>query len=440
MDTLSEAAQLLLLAAQDLNLPTLRSILKSQSPNVQDPTTLQTPLHLAILACKGQSTNRPTNGASNGTTSPTSNGTSSIPNITDELSLPPLLKAEKILPLLLQNGAIWNSLDTNNETPGCIANRLKLTSLYDIMVDAGVRAELLFGSLGDYMTLGGDDSEEEEEDDVEEVMDTDEVVDTTDIQKDDKGVLEDGEEVPELVPTERTALEKAGEEDIPVTSEEYLSSNLEIDDDKILDQDKNGVMMSWETSIMSQTVSLLLPPPSTNPKILNIGFGMGIIDSLFQSHQPSSHHIIEAHPQIIQKLASHPISTTPGVVIHAGRWQDVLPKLVDEGTITFDAIYFDTFAEDYSQLKLFFTEYVISLLEPNGHFGFFNGLGADRQIAYDVYKKVVEIDLLEAGLETEWHEVAVDSKKMEGEGEWKGVRRKYWDLEKYWLPVCKFIG
>ncbi|KAF3928090.1 hypothetical protein AA313_de0202951 [Arthrobotrys entomopaga] len=238
MDTLSEPAQLLLLAAQDLNLPTLRSILRSQSPNVQDPSTLRTPLHIAILACEGQNQSHANGSTSNGITTTTTsdqnnNGTSSI---TDELSLPPLTKAEKTLSLLLQNGAIWNSLDVNNETPGCIAHRLKLDSLYGIMVDAGVRAELLFGSLGDYMTLGDNDSDDEEDQEGEEVMDTDEVVDITDV-KNDKG-LEDGEEeAPELISTERTPLEKAGEENIPVTSEEYLSSNLEIDDDRILDED-----------------------------------------------------------------------------------------------------------------------------------------------------------------------------------------------------------
>lgn len=302
------------------------------------------------------------------------------------------------------------------------------------MVDAGVRAELLFGRLDGYMALDDDDDEEDEEIEEGDVIDI-----SVDGQKD----VEEGEEAPELISTEQTALEKATEEAIPVTSDVYLSSTLSIDDDKILDEDKNGVMMSWESHIMSLTVKHLLTPPTpTGPKILNIGYGMGIIDSYFQSSSPppSSHHIIEAHPQILQKLSTSPISQNPNVTIHSGKWQEILPKLVNDGDVTFDAIYFDTFAEDYSQLKLFFTEYVIALLNPEGKFGFFNGLGADRQIAYDVYKKVVDIDLLEAGLETEWVEVEVDSKKMEGDGEWKGVRRKYWDLEKYWLPVSRFIG
>ncbi|KAK6348672.1 Arginine N-methyltransferase 2 [Orbilia javanica] len=438
--SVSTEAQSLLLAAADHNILLLRSLLKSQTPNVQDPATLRTPLHLAIAAFETNpslltSSQEPTANGNH------QNGNGVPPTSTDELSLPPLTRATKTLELLLQNGAIWNSLDVNNETPGCIAYRLGLTSLYEVMVDAGVRAELLFGRLDGYMALDDDD---EDEDDDEELEEGDVIDISVEGQKEeDKAQGDEGEEAPELVSTEQTALDKATEEAIPVTSDVYLSSTLSIDDEKILDEDKNGVMMSWESNIMSLTVqNLLTPPTPAGPKVLNIGYGMGIIDSYFQSSTPapSSHHIIEAHPQILEKLSTSPISKQPGVIIHAGRWQEILPKLVNDGDVTFDAIYFDTFAEDYSQLKLFFTEYVIALLNPEGKFGFFNGLGADRQIAYDVYKKVVDIDLLEAGLETEWVEVEIDSKKMEGDGEWKGVRRKYWDLEKYWLPVSRFIG
>ena len=109
--------------------------------------------------------------------------------------------------------------------------------------------------------------------------------------------------------------------------------------------------------------------------------------------------------------------------------------LVEAGEY-FDAIYFDTFAEEYDALKTFFSEYVVALLEgENGRFGFFHGLGADRRVSYDVYTKVVEIDLKEIGLETRWEEVAIEI----GDEEWGGVRRKYWDVGNvYKLPICTF--
>ena len=52
-------------------------------------------------------------------------------------------------------------------------------------------------------------------------------------------------------------------------------------------------------------------------------------------------------------------------------------------------------------------------------FGFFHGLGADRQICYDVYTKVAEVHLSDAGLDVDWIDVDVDMKNMHETG--KGV-------------------
>ena len=53
------------------------------------------------------------------------------------------------------------------------------------------------------------------------------------------------------------------------------------------------------------------------------------------------------------------------VSVHEGRWQDVVSQLAEQGCV-FDAIYFDTFAEEYKALKTFFQDYVITLLEQEG--------------------------------------------------------------------------
>lgn len=286
---------------------------------------------------------------------------------------------------------------------------------------------------------------------------------------------------PRLVPES----DKEVQDDNPadVNSERYLQSQLTFEHDRILDEDHNGVMMAWEDEIMKKTADLLcgsshdpsnpLPPPpppskvegdeslmsrseddlSTNKdgkdiergknqrernlRILNVGYGMGIIDTYFQSyffpnntpttnsttvltnsshtnnsHPTSSssaaaaeeeeekekkeegirsHHIIEAHPSILARMNTPQggkWNEKPGVVIHQGRWQDILPRMVEHGMM-FDVIYFDTFAEDYAALKSFFREYVVALLEPRaGRWSFFNGLGADRRVCYDVYTKV----------------------------------------------------
>ena len=377
--------------------------------------------------------------------------------------------------LLLENGAIWNDLDHEGMTPGCYAHKFGLAELYEVMVDAGVRAELLLGRLGGWVRLGdgdgdgdGDEDGDEEEGEEEERGEERERGrgrgdgQATKVEKD-----ENKEEDEKRLAQNYTTGEGSPEwSDLTaVTSPEYLSSRLTYQEDRLVDSSSNGVMMAWETDIMKQTAALLLSPfsgatnantsttansttsitpPPQGPRILNIGFGMGIIDSLFRSHgpPPSKHTIIEAHTDV---LCTHLHATStwakdPTIEIIPKLWQDALPELIspaDGGPPrTYDIIYFDTFAEPYSSLRDFFTEYVPLLLDPlRGRFSFFNGLGADRKISYDVYRKVAELDLFEAGLETEWSVVKVPD--LVACGEWEGIRRRYWCLDEYWLPVCR---
>lgn len=388
-------------AAADHDIDRLQSLLDTATfegckpVDVQEPEHGYTPLHAAIASCKGQEV---ANGDSDDSES----------------------KAYETVKVLFENGAIWNQLDRNNETPGCIARRLGLTALYQAMVDAGVRAELLLNRLDEYEEL-------------EDLEDEDEVVELT--PQDDSDT-----EAPELVvttaegnsaPVEDKAMDESSDQ---VESKAYLSSALSFNDNKLLDESQNGVMMAWESGIMSRSADALITSPGL--KILNIGFGMGIIDTHIQSHanKPAEHHIVEAHSDVLKDLKEKGWQNKPGVIIHEGKWQDVLPNLVAEGH-TFDAIYHDTFAESYQDFKEFFSEQLIGLLEQGGKWSYFNGMGADRQISYDVYQKIVEIDLMEAGFDVEWTDIDLpDLGKA-----WEGVKRKYWNVEQYRLPVCKFM-
>jgi type IV protein arginine methyltransferase len=58
-------------------------------------------------------------------------------------------------------------------------------------------------------------------------------------------------------------------------------------------------------------------------------------------------------------------------------------------------------------------------------------------MASDFVLQVVELDLFEAGFDTEWEEVSVPD--LNESGEWEGVRRKYWVLDRYKLPICRFL-
>ncbi|KAF2845400.1 arginine N-methyltransferas-like protein [Plenodomus tracheiphilus IPT5] len=402
--------QSILLAAAHHDTASLRNLLRNSSANVQDAETGFTPLHAAIAACEPdeEDDTAKVNGDGHGVT----DGTVKGPQQEIEAAV-------KTMKLLFENGAIWNDLDANGETPGCVAHRLSLKELYELCVDAGVRAELLLSRMAEYQLLG--DAESDEEDD----------------QDDDEEVDEATQDIEVLDITQEDA---PGDES--TENPNYLSSHLTFDRDRLVDDAGNGVMMEWERTLMQRSAELLVP--TTGLRVLNVGHGMGIIDSIFQDKEPKAHHIIEAHPDVVKRMKEQGWDKKPGVVIHEGTWQQVVPGLVEQGLL-FDAIYFDTFAEEYAALREFFSEYVIGLLDPavgqegnSGKFGFFCGMGADRQVVYDVYNKIAEMDLFEAGFDTEWETVPIPD--LDEQGEWEGLRRKYWVLKDYKLPTCSFIG
>ncbi|KAF2008453.1 arginine N-methyltransferas-like protein [Aaosphaeria arxii CBS 175.79] len=434
------STQSILLASAHHDISALRNLLRNTSANVQDAETGFTPLHAAIAACEeddddneeGQESAQPAASDAGSKVNGHTNGVQEQqeqqePELSEQRKKE-LDAAVKTVRLLFENGAIWNDLDINGETPGCIARRLGLDELYEMCVDAGVRAELLLSRLEEYQLIGDDDSEEDEDEDEEEGEGVE-----AEEEDDDRTVERVTQSVNDVA---------LAEGDESTQNPAYLSSTLTFDRDRLLDESSNGVMMEWETTLMRRSAERLLPTEGL--RVLNVGHGMGIIDGIFQSKSPKAHHIIEAHPDVVKRMKEQGWHEKTGVVVHEGRWQDVVPRLVEEGEL-FDAIYFDTFAEDYKALREFFTEYVIGLLDPaggsdgeGGKFGFFNGMGADRQICYDVYGKIVEIDLLEAGFDIEWE--TIDVPDLDADGEWEGVRRKYWVLDKYRLPTCNFMG
>lgn len=343
--------QSLLLAAAHHDIASLKNLLGTAPASVQDAETGLTPLHAAIAACEEDGIESCSDGD-------TTN------NLSRERKEEPESAVETVR-ILFQNGAIWNDLDLNNETPGCLARRLGLERIYGVVVDAGVRAELLLSRLDEYQELDND-SEDDNEEEAEEEKKA--AKNSTEIEE---------EKTEEIVPQESTTIDPSANND------DYLKNTIEITDTTILDSAANGVMMDWETPLMERHAELLCQQPGL--RVLNIGHGMGIIDRFFQSHSPETHHIVEAHPDVLRRMHENGWHEKPGVVIHEGKWQDILPTL---GNIVFDAIYFDTFAEEYKALREFFSEWVVQFLDSEGKMSFFNGMGADRQVCYDVYTKV----------------------------------------------------
>ncbi|OBZ86680.1 Protein arginine N-methyltransferase 2 [Choanephora cucurbitarum] len=232
------------------------------------------------------------------------------------------------------------------------------------------------------------------------------------------------------------ALKKAfGDEDDEdearaIANEAYLSQKLHYDDNKLMDENNDAVMMGWEGPLMVEHAKVMCPKEGLN--VINVGFGLGLIDTELQKYKPKNHYIIEAHPDVYAYMLEQGWDKKPGVKILFGRWQEMVPQL----DITFDGIFFDTYGEFYDDLRAFH-ECVPNIMNEDGLYTWFNGLGATNQFFQDIYCQVSEIDLREFGLSTEYVEMPIDT--WAEQGVWDGVRQKYWVLDTYKLPLCKFL-
>lgn len=171
-------------------------------------------------------------------------------------------------------------------------------------------------------------------------------------------------------------------------------------------------------------------------KVLNVGFGLGIIDNLFQnlSTPPALHVIVEPHSDVLAHMKEQGWYDKKGVSILEGKWQDCIASGALQGFGKFDIIYTDTFSENYSELHTFFKHLRDLLVSSESRFSFFNGLGATNALFYDVYTRLSELHLADAGADVVWSYVDVSAQK--DEERW-GETRKYFSLPIYHLPIAK---
>lgn len=165
-----------------------------------------------------------------------------------------------------------------------------------------------------------------------------------------------------------------------ITEQEYLNSDLTFTEDKILTPEGFEVMMEWERPIMERSAEIVC---HNHGDVLNVGFGMAIIDSAIQCCGVTSHTIIEAHPQVVRR-AEQWARDKKAVTIIPSTWQNALESLKP-----FDGIYFDTIMPPVIP----FLKHAPSILKKNGILSHF-------QYNLDVRKLVVMIrDDLEFGIE-----------------------------------------
>ncbi|CAO3623849.1 unnamed protein product [Cunninghamella blakesleeana] len=282
---------------------------------------------------------------------------------------------KEMVEYLLSERHPYNVVDKSEVTAGELALQNKHMDVYERLVDEGVRSELLIRAM--------------------------------------KRIFKEDEE----------------EDDNVVPNEDYLNQKLHYDDNKLMDENNDAVMMGWEGPLMVEHAKVMCPKEGLN--VLNVGFGLGLIDDELQKYNPKNHFIIEAHPDVYAHMKELGWDKKPGVTILFGRWQDVVPTL----TTTFDGIFFDTYGEFYDDLRAFHIA-VPKILKKDGIYTWFNGLGATNQFFHDIYCRVSEVDLHDIGLDTEYTDMDIPT--ADEKGVWDGVRQRYWVLEKYKLPICKF--
>lgn len=109
-----------------------------------------------------------------------------------------------------------------------------------------------------------------------------------------------------------------------VRNAQYLQERLVFSEGRILDHEQGAVMMQWEKALMESHAQAIC---QQGGDILNIGFGLGLVDSAIQSRSVTSHTIVEAHPDVLKRMEEGGWMGKDNVRVVRGRWQDVLPQL-----------------------------------------------------------------------------------------------------------------
>lgn len=217
----------------------------------------------------------------------------------------PLMEAAKAGNLalcqhLLETGAPWNAVDRQGQCAGNYATLCEQWAIVNLLVEWGTRAELILGAIERNSRDNGTNSG-----------------------------------------PSSSSFSNEPVEHAPSTKPDYLRQRLQYTDDgqALLDADNDAVMMEWERPLMKAHAQVLMDGPGK--RVMNIGFGMGIIDSALQELQPELHIIVEAHPDVYKRMLASGWDKRPNVRICFGKWQDCLPQLITEG-VQLDAVFYDT--------------------------------------------------------------------------------------------------
>lgn len=138
-------------------------------------------------------------------------------------------------------------------------------------------------------------------------------------------------------------------------------------DGRLMDEVGQAVMMEWERPIMEQAAEIIT---RKGGRVLNVGFGMGIIDSEIQKYPVDEHWIIEPHIDVFTKMMNDGWHLKPNVKILHGDWQWFMKYLPQ-----FDGIYIDT----WDEVIYDFLKNTPNMLKNDGVLCFFNNPRGDEQ-------------------------------------------------------------
>jgi len=335
---------------------------------------------------------------------------------------------------LLVAGHAWNAVDDSYVSAGELAKQNGHEIVYEILLQAGIRTELLLSLIEAQM-----EDEDVAEDEVSEFDAEGNPLNPSTFSSSSAPLVSDlaSYSAQSSAPSAQTAPQHVSSSSSS-SNAEYLGMPLQYSPGgtRLLDADKNAVMMDWEGGLMREHARILCERPEMTDRselhIMNVGFGLGLVDEAIQSFKPARHTIIEAHPDVYAKMLRDGWAQRPGVKILFGRWQDFLMNGELE---SYDGIFWDTFGEHYRDQKVFH-DAVPMLLKPEGIFSFFNGLGGTNQFFHDVYCRIVEMEFAELGFTTEYVQMDMDTSSP---ALWEGVKRRYWSLDKYNLPIIRAL-
>ena len=304
------------------------------------------------------------------------------PTFSDADGVTPLMCAAEgghipLIVVLLEAGAPWNAQDKDGHTAGEYATGSGNREVMPVLLDWAVRSELILSATSGRtrsQAQGGPNSNDE------------------------------------------------------AVNSDYLGQKLRYEDGKLMDEDGEAVMMGWEAPLMERHADIIC---ANGGDVLNVGFGMGIIDEEIQRRHPRSHTIIEAHPDVYARMLELGWDKKPGVRVLFGRWQDVIEDLKNE----FDGIFWDTYAEYYEDQRDFHNA-LPQLLRPGGVYSFFNGLAPDNIFFHLVYGEIARRELNALGFSVKYDAIKIDASSEET---WKGVANRYWHLPVYFMPTCVLL-